>query len=94
MAVPVEEPCPLCAQDALLEQLAALEHDRWSRWHRHVRACGTWLPTDHLLLQGRMVDRWDLLAETPYAQLSEELKEKDRVEVRRTLAVLKGREKE
>ncbi len=57
----------------LIEQLAEMEHNRWAGWHRHAKK--NWTP--------ERVDRWDSLASTAYPHLSEDLKEKDRVEVRR-----------
>ena len=59
----------------LIEELADSEHDRWARWHKHLRK--------HMDEPGRM-ERWDRLAETPYADLDEPTKEWDRIEARRT----------
>jgi len=63
---------------ALIERLAKVEHDRWSRWHRH--AYENWTP--------RRVKRWNELASTLYAELTEELKEKDRQEVKHYWALI------
>ena len=59
----------------LIEELADSEHDRWARWHKHLRK--------HMDEPGRM-ERWDRLAETPYAELDDETQEWDRIEARRT----------
>jgi len=64
--------------EELLEILAAIEHERWSRWHRYARA--NW--------SGEQIARWDELAEKSYADLSEESKESDRAEVRRYLPLV------
>lgn len=65
-----------------MEMMAAAEHARWSRWYLWQR--------DHSTPEN--VARWDRLAITPYADLSEDLKEKDRYEVRLllTAAMLAG----
>jgi|GEM_PF-1831995 len=57
--------------DNLMEELAALEHERWSRWHKH--AVANWTSEN--------IARWNRQAETPYEQLSEREKESDRKEV-------------
>lgn len=61
-----------------LEKLAALEHEQWARW------------TEHLLnnMTPENIERWKRLCDTPYEQLSEEDKEKDRVWARRILKLL------
>jgi len=63
----------------LIEDLAALEHDRWSRWESHRAQASN--PENEA--------RWKRQRETPYSELSEAEKESDRKEVRETLAVLK-----
>jgi len=54
-----------------LEKFAQLEHDRWSRWHKWCR--------DNWIFHN--IERWNKLADTPYSELSEELKQKDRDKV-------------
>jgi hypothetical protein len=66
--------------DELTEKLADLEHQRWSRWHLH--AVKNWTP--------ERVKRWTKLAKTSYVELTEELKEKDRLEVQHGLALVLG----
>ena len=76
---------------ALMEQLAGLEHERWSGWMKYQ--------AEHCYLAGierydrhrsgeAFVTRWQRLAKTPYENLTEQEKESDRIEVRKTLAVL------
>jgi hypothetical protein len=64
--------------NGMMERLAAIEHLRWSQWHLHSQS--TWTPD--------RVDRWTDLATTLYENLSEELKEKDREEVRSYLPMI------
>ncbi len=63
--------------DILLEELADLEHERWSRWMRWMFQ--HWNDAN--------VARWKRQMGTAYANLSEREKESDRKEVRKTLAV-------
>lgn len=65
----------------LREELAALEHEQWVRWTRHLLANGT--PEN--------IARWQRLCETPYEQLTEADKDKDRKWADRVLAVLASR---
>jgi hypothetical protein len=59
--------------DPVLEELAAIEHERWSRWHNY--AVKNWTPEN--------VERWNRLADMRYDELPEHSKESDRAEVRR-----------
>ena len=61
---------------AVMEAMASAEHDRWSRWYRWQRDNST--PEN--------IARWDRLAATPYSELAEPTKEKDREQVRYALA--------
>ena len=58
-------------EDKLMELFANNEHERWSNWHKHAKKNWT----------SENVERWDKLADTPYSELCEELKQKDRDEV-------------
>lgn len=74
-------PAPDAVREAAeIEAMAAAEHERWAGWYRHQRDNST----------PERVARWDRLADTPYADLDEELKEKDRSEVRKLLAARDG----
>jgi hypothetical protein len=65
---------------ALIEQLAALEHEQWAHWTAHLLAHQT--PAN--------LARWQQQIATPYAALSEADKEKDRAWARRILALLQA----
>ena len=70
--------CEDCRRsDILLEQLAELEHKRWSSWMR-------WM-FDNWSLEN--ITRWKKQMVTAYVDLSEYSKESDRKEARKTLAV-------
>jgi len=64
----------------LLEKLAAVEHERW------MRNAKTLLEQETISQEHR--DRWLRECLMPYTHLSEEMKEYDRIEARRSLAVI------
>lgn len=66
--------------DTLIELLAALEHERWSGWEKYRDTVDS--PVSR--------ERWGRQRETPYAELSEREKESDRVEARKTIALLRA----
>ena len=72
------EASELLKSPELMEELAAIEHQRWSRWHLY--AFRNWVD--------EKVGRWCALAVTPYLELSEQSKESDRKEVREYLQVI------
>jgi hypothetical protein len=67
------------ADDALVEALAALEHDRWSRWETYRESVDS---------PERRAE-WRRKRETQYAGLTHEEQESDREEARRTIALLR-----
>lgn len=70
----------------LLERLAALEHnERWAGWERYrATKAGQTRPSGETF-----EDSWRRLRETLYADLTERERESDRIEVRKTLAVIR-----
>lgn len=76
-------------REQLREELAALEHDRWSRWMKYLTEHAHLSTTENVGRFGEsLAFRWYRLMETPYADLSEAEKESDRAEADRTLALL------
>ncbi len=63
--------------DDLLERLAELEHEQWAAWSRSVAA----------EVAPEVRRRWEA-SWVPYAELSEEQKELDRIWARKVLAAL------
>lgn len=57
----------------LREKLASIEHERWADWH--VWAFQNWTPEN--------IARWNTQAKTPYSDLTDYEKEKDRNQVDR-----------
>ena len=63
----------------IFEELAELEHNRWSRWMEHQMSDLSPVKAYH----------WGRQAHTTYAQLSEREKDSDRNEVRIVLSLLR-----
>ena len=76
------------ALSSLVEQLAALEHERWSHWQRYLHSRGQRQPDGSLLLSAELVERWERQIATPYQDLSATEKDSDREQVRRYLALI------
>jgi hypothetical protein len=67
--------------DDTLERLAAIEHDQWMEWAKNI------LTTENVSAERKA--RWEKLF-VPYDQLSEEMKEFDRVWARKVIDALTG----
>jgi hypothetical protein len=76
---------PQLSED-LLEQLAAIEHERWSHWQRYMHEKAHRNDDGSLTLPADLVSRWDRLMSTPYSHLTEEERESDREQVRRYIS--------
>jgi hypothetical protein len=72
----------------LVEELAAIEHERWSRWQRYVHSKGVRQSDGSLLLPADLVSRWEKQIETKYAELDEQERESDREQVRKYLPLI------
>jgi hypothetical protein len=75
--------------DALVEKLAAVEHNRWSRWQRYIHGKAIRQSDGSLLIPAELVKRWERQADTTYEQLSDPEKESDREQVREYLPIIK-----
>ena len=71
--------------DGLVEELAAVEHERWAHWQRYMHSKGARQPDGSLILPAELVKHWEAQIATNYAALSEGEKESDREQVRRYL---------
>lgn len=74
--------------EELLEELAALEHERWSHWQRFLHDQCSRGEDDSLTIPAELVARWTRQTNTPYEKLSEQEKESDREQVRRYLSTI------
>lgn len=70
------------------EQLAELEHERWSRWMQHLFSQSTVNADGSVTIPAWAVERWKRQIEASYAELSEAEKDSDRAEADRTLKLL------
>ena len=69
----------------LVEELAAIEHERWAHWQRFMHDQGVRQADGSLVLPAELVTKWDRLIATPYAELTEKERESDREQVQRYL---------
>jgi hypothetical protein len=72
----------------LLEELAAIEHDRWAHWQRYVHDNGERQTDGSILLPADLVERWERQINTAYNELSEQEKNSDREQVRKYFPLL------
>lgn len=72
----------------LLEELANIEHERWSHWQKYMHSKGERKSDGSLVIPAEFVEKWELQISTPYSKLSEEEKESDRDQVRKYLPTI------
>lgn len=85
-----EEVSAALAHKELLEALAAVEHERWSHWQRYLHSQCRPGDDGSLTIPSELVRRWSAQITTPYDELSDNEKESDRDQVRKTLEVLRA----
>ena len=73
---------------SLVEQLAAIEHERWSHWQRYVHSKCIPQSDGSLTIPAALVARWEKQILTKYADLEEQEKESDREQVRKYLPII------
>ena len=71
-----------------IDELAAVEHERWAHWQRYIHDKGERQPDGSLVLPRDLVERWEAQITTPFADLSEAEKGSDREQVRRYLPLV------
>lgn len=69
-------------EQELIEKIADFEHDRWSRWQKHLFSKCIKNNDGSYTIPKEYVDRWERQMNMEYADLSEEEKESDRREAR------------
>ncbi len=67
--------------DSLLEELAAIEHERWSHWQKYLHKQCKKNEDGSLTIPTNLVSRWTAQANTDYSELSEKEKDSDREQV-------------
>jgi len=81
------EPRPLRVHD-VIEELAAIEHDRWAHWQRYLHSQCIPGPDGSLLIPADLVRRWTAQMNKSYGDLSDVEQESDRQQVERYLPVI------
>lgn len=74
--------------EGIVDQLAAINHERWSHWQLYMHSKGDRLPDGALVLPAELVAYWEAQIATSYANLSEAEKLSDREQVRRYLPLI------
>jgi hypothetical protein len=77
------------ALQSVMEDLAAIEHQRWATWQRYVHEHGVRQVDGSLVLSVDLVARWERQIATPYQSLTEEEKESDRDQVRKYFPIVR-----
>ena len=73
---------------ALTEELAAIEHERWSHWQRYMHGKGEHQSDGSLVLPPELVARWERQMSVGYFELNDDEKQSDREQVSRYLEVI------
>ncbi len=80
--------CIKDALDSIVEELARIEHERWSHWQTYMHSMGVRQADGSLLIPPDLVERWDRQSGTQYMNLTEKEKESDREQVRKYLPLI------
>ncbi len=83
-----DDAAALLRDPRLLEELAAVEHERWSHWQRYLHAQCEPGADGSLTIPADQVRNWTRQLNTPYAELTEKEKDSDREQVERYLPVI------
>jgi len=87
---PLTQTLSVLRSEKLLDQLASIEHERWSHWQRYLHDQCVRGEDGSLTIPAELVRRWSSQLETPYIKLSEEEKASDRDQVQRYLPAIEG----
>ncbi|RDJ05076.1 hypothetical protein [Rhizobium grahamii] len=74
--------------DELVEELAAIEHERWAHWQQYMHSEAERQPDGSLLIPAALVERWERQIKTDYDQLPEDERESDREQVMKYLPLV------
>lgn len=74
--------------DAIIDELADIEHERWAHWQRYVHGKCELRSDGALVIPSDLVTQWERQIATPYVQLSEKEKKSDREQVRKYLLTI------
>ncbi|NKJ71805.1 hypothetical protein GFL38_05795 [Rhizobium leguminosarum bv. viciae] len=71
--------------EELIENLAAIEHERWAHWQSYVHSSAERQSDGSLVIPRKLVEHWERQIETSYHKLSDEEKKTDREQVMKYL---------
>ena len=75
----------------IIEKLAECEHDRWSRWQKHLFSKCIINEDGSMTIPKEFVERWTRQINTSYIDLSELEKDSDRKEAIRIIDCIKDK---
>ena len=76
--------------NGLTDELAAVEHERWSHWQCYMHSKCQRQPDGSMIIPAEFVSRWERQATTRFEDLSESEKDSDREQVNRYLPIIKS----
>lgn len=76
------------ARAELVDQLAAIEHERWAHWQRYMHGKAFRREDGSLVIPADLVARWEKQISTSFTDLSTDEKESDRKQVERYLPII------
>ena len=71
-----------------IDQLAAIEHERWAHWQEYVHSQCEPQADGSLVIPTELVARWEAQIRMQYSDLSAEERESDREQVMKYLPVI------
>lgn len=91
MTSPKQDVRAILEAEDFVDELAAIEHERWAHWQQYMHDQGERTEDGSLVIPAALVARWSEQIATPYADLSEAEQESDREQVRRYLPAVVDR---
>lgn len=79
---------PSLLRKDLIEQLAAIEHERWAHWQKYLHEKCQLNKDGSLVIPADLVERWETQIATSYSDLSDKEKNSDREQVYKYLPLL------
>lgn len=85
---PIDAIRKILESEQLIDELAAIEHERWAHWQRYVHDHCERQQDGSLVIPAELAARWQAQIQTPYVELTERERDSDREQVRRYLPVI------
>ncbi|MBY3383216.1 hypothetical protein [Rhizobium laguerreae] len=74
--------------DELVEELAAIEHQRWAHWQQYMHSEAERQADGSLVIPADLVKRWERQIKTVYDQLPDDERASDREQVMKYLPLV------